>query len=72
VRQLCPSYADGAHRIEDSFCACGYEFRVPPICVEINVTLRSETLIDEGFNCEDISVAIAALLSAADKLERLR
>lgn len=49
-------------------CACGYTFRVPPICVEINVFDRDRLLVNEGFNCETLAGAIRALIQAADRL----
>ena len=52
-------------------CACGWVFRVPPVCVSIEVTDRSRTLVSEGFNCETKAGAIHALRQAADRLERM-
>lgn len=53
----------------DFTCPCGYVFSVPGICVSIEVFDGDRTLVNEGFNCSDVSAAISALRSAADRLE---
>ena len=54
----------------DARCPCGYVFRVPPICVSIEVFDRRKELVSEGFNCDTVDGAIIALRRAADRLER--
>lgn len=54
----------------DATCPCGYVFRVPPICVSIEVFDRSRGLVNEHFNCDTVLGAVGALREAADKLER--
>lgn len=67
----CPLTADGVHRMENGMkCACGFELVIPPICVSIEVTNKSDVLVSEGFNCESVETAVAALRRAADRLER--
>lgn len=53
----------------DMKCPCGYVFRVPRICVAIEVCDEGVLLINEGFNCDTLTGAIAALRAAADELE---
>lgn len=52
-------------------CPCGYVFRVPPVHVSISVGDASVQWVDEGFNCENLRGAVAALRDAADKLEMM-
>ena len=67
---ICPVHEDGIHRMQaNNTCACGYRLVFPPICVSIEVTNKSEVLIDEGFNCDTVETAAAALRRAADKLD---
>ena len=56
----------------DLTCPCGYVMHIPPVCVSFDVTERGRVLVTDGFNCESVDVAIAALREAADKLERER
>jgi hypothetical protein len=54
----------------DMRCPCGYQFRVSRFSVDFSVydnTTKVE-LVSDGFNCDDIAVAIAALRCAAEKL----
>lgn len=55
----------------DLTCPCGYVFRVPPVCVGISVTNGRKLLVDDGFNCETVDGAIAALRRSADALEEM-
>ena len=54
----------------DMTCPCGYVFRVAPICVSFLVIDQDVTLICDGFSCETVQGAVAALRRAADTLER--
>jgi hypothetical protein len=42
---------------------------VPPICVSFEVTHKRDVLISDGFNCDSLATAVAALRAAADRLE---
>ena len=53
----------------DMTCQCGYAFRVPPICVSIEVTNRSSVVVSDGFNCETLAGAIGGLERAIRKLK---
>lgn len=48
----------------DMTCPCGFRFEVAPICVSITVTDGPTVLVDDGFNCSSVNVAIAALEKA--------
>jgi hypothetical protein len=56
----------------DATCACGFVFKVLPICVSIEISDGHKVLISDGFNCNSIDVAIAALEKSAKQLARLR
>lgn len=55
----------------DMTCSCGYQLRVPPIVVDIQVRNRSEMLVNECFHCDDLGAAIEALQQAVLDLERI-
>ena len=52
----------------DLTCPCGFSFRVPPICVSIEVFDRQRALVDDAFNCETVDGAIVGLERALRKL----
>lgn len=60
----------------DATCPCGFKLVIPPVCVDFSVTRwnpdtrKNETLVSDGFNCEDASTAARALRRAADTLDR--
>jgi hypothetical protein len=73
MSEACPLSTDGVHHMGTGLvCQCGHKWSIPPICVSIDVFNKSAPLIQIGFNCDTIDIAIAALRSAADKLERCR
>lgn len=55
----------------DMTCPCGYRHRVPPISYSIEVFDRRTELVNDCFNCEDISVVIEELHRVIRKLEAL-
>jgi hypothetical protein len=55
----------------DMTCPCGYVFRIPPICVSIEIFDKDRPIIATSFNCETLSSAIYALRDAALKLADL-
>lgn len=52
----------------DLRCPCGFVFRVPPVCVSVEVSDGPRTVVTEGFNCETIEGAICFLESAIRRL----
>lgn len=66
----CAVHADGVHDCTGAGqrCACGYEFRVPPIMVSIEIFDKSTELYGDHFNCENVDVAIDALERAIRRL----
>jgi hypothetical protein len=54
----------------DRRCPCGFVFRVPPVCVSLHVYNGPETIVSDGFNCEDYSAVIGWLRQVIRKLER--
>ncbi len=53
----------------DATCPCGYVFRVPPICVSIEVFDGRRSVISDHFNSDSLTAAIHALRAAADAIE---
>lgn len=59
----------------DLTCPCGYVLHIPPICFSVDVYDASRpeaerTLVNEGFNCDDLGAVIDTLREIADKLEK--
>lgn len=49
---------------------CDYVLVIPPVLFMLEVFDGDKELINEGFNCSDVSQVIDALRDAADKLEQ--